>query len=83
MLVVLPMSGNVSCMLCCRTLLAAFDSMMKASQFVQMIEQRQGTKIGCIEEVAYRKGYINKKQLHKLAKDLLKSGYGRYLMELE
>ncbi len=60
-----------------------FDSMMKASQFVQMIEQRQGTKIGCIEEVAYRKGYINKKQLHKLAKDLLKSGYGRYLMELE
>ena len=59
-----------------------FDSMMKASQFVQVIEERQGTKIGCIEEVAYRKGYINKKQLYKLAKDLLKSGYGKYLMEL-
>jgi glucose-1-phosphate thymidylyltransferase len=60
-----------------------FDSMMKASQFVQVIEERQGFKIGCIEEIAYKKGYINKKQLHALAKDLLKSGYGRYLIELE
>lgn len=59
-----------------------FDSMMKASQFVQVIEERQGFKIGCIEEIAYRKGYINKKQLQKLASDLLKSGYGKYLMEL-
>lgn len=59
-----------------------FDSMMKASQFVQVIEERQGLKIGCIEEIAYKKGYINKEQLHKLAADLLKSGYGKYLMEL-
>ena len=60
-----------------------FDSMMKASQFVQVVEERQGFKIGCIEEIAYRKGYINKKQLRDLAKELLKSGYGKYLMEIE
>ncbi len=60
-----------------------FDSMMKASQFVQVIEERQSFKIGCIEEIAYRKGFIDKKQLQKLASDLLKSGYGKYLMELE
>ncbi len=60
-----------------------FDSMMKASQFVQVVEERQGMKIGCIEEVAYRKGYINKKQLATLAEGLLKSGYGKYLMELK
>lgn len=59
-----------------------FDSMMKASQFVQVVEERQGLKIGCIEEVAYRKGFINKKQLTKLADGLLKSGYGKYLLEL-
>jgi len=59
-----------------------FDSMMKASQFIQVIEERQNYKIGCIEEIAYKKGYINKKQLQILAKDLLKSGYGKYLMEL-
>lgn len=59
------------------------DSMMKASQFVQVIEERQDLKIGCIEEVAYRKGYIDRKQLERLAKGLLKSGYGKYLMELE
>jgi glucose-1-phosphate thymidylyltransferase len=60
-----------------------FESMMKASQFVQVIEERQGFKIGCIEEVAYKNGWINKSQLHELAKDQLKSGYGKYLMELE
>ena len=60
-----------------------FDSMMKASHFVQVIEERQGFKIGCIEEVAYKKGYISKKQLRNLASELLKSGYGKYLMELE
>lgn len=60
-----------------------FDSMMKASQFVQVVEERQGTKIGCIEEVAYRKGFINKRQLCKLANGTLKSGYGKYLMGLE
>jgi len=59
------------------------DSMMKASQFIQVVEERQGFKIGCIEEVAYRKGFIDKNQLQKLATDLLKSGYGKYLMELE
>lgn len=60
-----------------------FDSMMQASQFVQVVEQRQGFKIGCIEEIAYKKGYINKKQLQLLASELLKSGYGKYLMEIE
>ena len=59
-----------------------FDSMMKASQFIQVIEERQNYMIGCIEEIAYKKGYINKNQLQILAKDLLKSGYGKYLMEL-
>lgn len=59
-----------------------FDSLMQASQFVQVIEQRQGLKVGCIEEVAYRKGFINKEQLKALAEPLLKSGYGDYLMEL-
>ncbi len=59
-----------------------FSSLMQASQFVQVIEDRQGHKIGAIEEVAYRKGYINKQQLHKLAKPLLKSGYGEYLMQM-
>lgn len=60
-----------------------FDSMMKASQFVQVIEERQGFGIGCIEEIAYKNGLINKEQLHKLAADLIKSGYGNYLMELQ
>lgn len=60
-----------------------FESMMQASQFVQVIEERQGQKIGCIEEVAFRKGFINKEQLHMLAQDLVKSGYGKYLMNLE
>lgn len=59
-----------------------FDSLMQASQFVQVIEQRQGIKIACIEEIAYRKGFINKDQLVEMAKPLLKSGYGQYLMEL-
>lgn len=60
-----------------------FSSMMQASQFVQVIEERQGLKIGCIEEAAYRSGFINKEQLHKLAEPLMKSGYGQYLMSLE
>lgn len=59
-----------------------FDSLMQASQFVQVIEQRQGLKVGCIEEIAYRKGFINKEQLAKIAQPLLKSGYGTYLMNL-
>lgn len=59
-----------------------FTSLMQASQFVQVIEDRQGQKIGCIEEVAYKMGYINKEQLIKLAQPLLKSGYGDYLQKL-
>lgn len=60
-----------------------FDSLMKASQFVQVIEERQGLKIGAIEETAFKMGYINKDQLHKLANPLLKSGYGEYLLQLD
>lgn len=60
-----------------------FDSLMKASQFVQVIEERQGLKIGAIEETAYQMGYINKEQLHRLAQPLLKSGYGEYLMQID
>lgn len=60
-----------------------FSSLMQASQFVEVIEERQGLKIGAIEEVAYMQGYISKKQLHQLAKPLIKSGYGDYLMKLE
>jgi glucose-1-phosphate thymidylyltransferase len=59
-----------------------FDSLMQASQFVQVIEQRQGIKIACIEEIAWRKGFISAEQLKELAKPLLKSGYGQYLMNL-
>lgn len=59
-----------------------FDSLMQAANFVQVIEQRQGLKIGCIEEVAYRMGFISKGQLLDLAKPLEKSGYGVYLKNL-
>jgi len=59
-----------------------FDSLMQASNFVQVIEQRQGLKVGCIEEVAYRRGFITKDQLLTLAKPLEKSGYGVYLKNL-
>lgn len=59
-----------------------FASLMQAGQFVQVIEERQNLKIGCIEEVAYRMGYINKNQLIELAKPLVKSGYGEYLMRI-
>jgi glucose-1-phosphate thymidylyltransferase len=59
-----------------------FDSLMQASNFVQTIEQRQGLKVGCIEEVAYRMNFITKEQLFKLAQPLEKSGYGVYLKNL-
>ena len=59
-----------------------FDSLMQASQFVQVIEQRQGLKVGCIEEVAYRKGFISKEELQAIAQPLLKSGYGQYLLDI-
>ena len=59
-----------------------FNSLMQAQQFVQVIEERQGLKIGCIEEIAYKKGFINARQLKKIAQPLLKSGYGEYLLKL-
>lgn len=59
-----------------------FPSLMQAGQFVQVIEERQGLKIGCIEEIAYRKGFISKEQLIKIATPLVKSGYGTYLLNL-
>lgn len=59
-----------------------FSSLMQASQFVQVIEERQGLKIGCIEEMAYRMKFINAEQLETLAHPLVKSGYGEYLMKL-
>jgi len=59
-----------------------FDSLMQASQFVQVIEQRQGIKIACIEEIAYRKKFITKEQVEAMAQPLLKSGYGQYLINV-
>ncbi len=59
-----------------------FSSLMQAGQFVQVIEERQGLKIGCIEEVAYRNGFISADQLKQIAEPLVKSGYGSYLMNL-
>ena len=59
-----------------------FNSLTQAGQFVQVIEERQGLRIGCIEEVAFKKGWIGAEQLEALAKPLLKSGYGEYLMTL-
>ncbi len=60
-----------------------FGSLMQASNLVEVIQERQGLKVGSIEEVAYTMGFINKEQLHILAKPLLKSGYGEYLMLLK
>lgn len=59
-----------------------FDSLHDASEFIRVIEKRQGYKIGCIEEIAYRQGYINKEQLIYLADKMFKSGYGEYLSKL-
>ena len=56
-----------------------FDSLLQASQFVQIVEARQGFKIGCIEEIAWRRGYIDDAQLLKIAEPIAKSGYGTYL----
>jgi glucose-1-phosphate thymidylyltransferase len=56
-----------------------FDSLHDASEFVRVIEKRQGYKIGCIEEIAYKKGFIDRNQLLDLAKEIEKSGYGVYL----
>ncbi|MDR1757722.1 MAG: glucose-1-phosphate thymidylyltransferase RfbA [Bacteroidales bacterium] len=59
-----------------------FKSLIEANQFVQVVEDRQGQKVGCIEEVAFLKGFIDKEQLARVATPLLKSGYGQYLMNL-
>ncbi|MCF6222964.1 MAG: glucose-1-phosphate thymidylyltransferase RfbA [Flavobacteriaceae bacterium] len=59
-----------------------FNSLIQAQQFVQVIEERQGLKIGCIEEIAFRQGFINAEQLKKVANPLIKSGYGTYLLGL-
>ncbi|MBP9187273.1 MAG: glucose-1-phosphate thymidylyltransferase RfbA [Bacteroidia bacterium] len=59
-----------------------FASLMQAGQFVQVLEERQGLKVGCIEEIAYKNGWINEEQLKVEANKLLKSGYGQYLMNL-
>ena len=59
-----------------------FNSLMQAGQFVQVIEERQGLKVGCIEEVAYKRGFIDAEQLNKIAEPLVKSGYGVYLKNL-
>lgn len=59
-----------------------FPSLMQAGQFVQVIEERQGLKVGCIEEVAYRNGFISAEELKQLAAPLVKSGYGTYLLQL-
>ena len=59
-----------------------FPSLMQAGQFVQVIEERQGLKIGCIEEVAWRMGFINDEKLEQIAQPLVKSGYGTYLLDL-
>ena len=59
-----------------------FTSLMQAAQYVQVIEERQGMRIGCIEEVAFKRDFISAAQLKELAKPLLKSGYGEYLMKL-
>jgi glucose-1-phosphate thymidylyltransferase len=59
-----------------------FNSLMQAGQFVQVIEERQGLKVGCIEEIAWRQGFITSEQLRALAEPLVKSGYGSYLLQL-
>jgi glucose-1-phosphate thymidylyltransferase len=60
-----------------------FDSLSDASEFVRVIEKRQGTKIGCIEEIAFRNGFIDKEKLFQLAEELSKSGYGQYLQQIK
>ncbi|HNY03624.1 MAG TPA: sugar phosphate nucleotidyltransferase, partial [Bacteroidales bacterium] len=59
-----------------------FESLLQASQFVEVVQNRQGLKIGCIEEIAYRMNFINREQLNAIAQPLLKSGYGQYLINL-
>lgn len=58
------------------------DSLSEASTFIEVIEKRQGLKIACLEEIAYRQGWITKERLHELAKPMMKNGYGQYLMKI-
>ena len=58
------------------------DSMNDASEYIRVIEKRTGMKIGCIEEIAWREGFIGNDQLQSLAEPLVKSGYGKYLLQL-
>jgi glucose-1-phosphate thymidylyltransferase len=58
------------------------DSLMEAGQFIETIEKRQGLKVACLEEIAYRMKYINAQQVRKLAEPLKKNGYGKYLLNL-
>ena len=58
-----------------------FASLQQAGQFVEVIEERQGLKVGCIEEIAYEQGFIDADQLEKIGIELYKSGYGRYLLD--
>jgi len=59
-----------------------FASLQQAGQFVEAIEERQGLKVGCIEEIAYEQGFIDAAQLEQIAQPLVKSGYGKYLLKL-
>jgi glucose-1-phosphate thymidylyltransferase len=59
-----------------------FASLQQAGQFVEVIEERQGLKVGCIEEIAYEQGFIDAEQLEQIAQPLVKSGYGNYLKKL-
>ncbi|NBS27021.1 MAG: glucose-1-phosphate thymidylyltransferase, partial [Gammaproteobacteria bacterium] len=59
-----------------------FNSLLDAANFIRVLEERQGLKIACIEEIAYRRGYISAEQVHALAVPLAKSGYGEYLLRM-
>lgn len=59
-----------------------YESLQQANNFVQSLQERQGLKIACIEEIAYRLGYISEQQLRSLAREMLKNDYGQYLMDL-
>ena len=58
------------------------DSLSEASTFIEVIEKRQGLKVACLEEIAFKEGWIDREQLHELAKPMMKNGYGQYLMQL-
>ena len=58
------------------------DSLSEASTFIEVIEKRQGLKVACLEEIAFKQGWINAKQLEELAKPMMKNNYGKYLLEL-